>query len=123
MVDVHLFGAFALEWKLPARVALNTSAQHLAAYLFAFPNTPHRREKILDLFWHDLDVRQSRKALSMALWRIRSPLSHYRGSNIVLRSDARAIKLELGDTNIVDAHCFRSPKRLQFLRLPRGSKP
>jgi DNA-binding SARP family transcriptional activator len=108
MVHVHLFGAFAMDWEGPIPVALGTPARHLASYLFSFPNEPHRREKILELFWRESDAEQARKGISMALWRFGKLLSRQRPSEITLRANRREVCLDLHDTNVVDVHRFRT---------------
>jgi DNA-binding SARP family transcriptional activator len=47
----------------------------LAGYLFTFPDRPHRRERLVDLFWPDLDAERGRRAMNSAVWRIRKLLA------------------------------------------------
>jgi DNA-binding SARP family transcriptional activator len=47
----------------------------LAGYLFTFPDRPHRRERLIDLFWPDLDSERGRRAVNSAIWRLRKLLA------------------------------------------------
>ncbi|MBP1299780.1 AfsR/SARP family transcriptional regulator [Bradyrhizobium elkanii] len=54
---------------------LGPSGRRLAGFLFTFPDRPHRREKLIDLFWPNLEVARGRRALNSATWRLRKLLS------------------------------------------------
>ena len=54
---------------------LGSCGQMLAAYLLEFPGRIHRRERLAELFWRDLDADRSRAALNTALWRVRKLLT------------------------------------------------
>jgi DNA-binding SARP family transcriptional activator len=47
----------------------------LAGFLFTFPDRPHRRERLIDLFWPDLDTERGRRAMNSAIWRLRKLLA------------------------------------------------
>jgi len=47
----------------------------LAGFLFTFPDRPHRRERLIDLFWPELDADRGRRAMNSAIWRLRKLLS------------------------------------------------
>ncbi|WP_352545991.1 BTAD domain-containing putative transcriptional regulator [Mesorhizobium sp. M0006] len=53
----------------------------MAAFLFAFPGKLHRRERIADLFWPEMNTERSRAALNSALWRLRKILCQEPSSN------------------------------------------
>ncbi|WP_192384031.1 AfsR/SARP family transcriptional regulator [Mesorhizobium silamurunense] len=53
----------------------------MAAFLFAFPGRLHRRERIADLFWPEMNTERSRAALNSALWRLRKILGQEPSSN------------------------------------------
>lgn len=53
----------------------------MAAFLFAFPGRLHRRERIADLFWPEMNTERSRAALNSALWRLRKILGQEPCSN------------------------------------------
>ena len=52
----------------------------LASFLFAYPSRPHRRERLADLFWPELDAERARRALNSAIWRMRKLLASEPGS-------------------------------------------
>jgi len=47
----------------------------LAGFLFTFPDRPHRRERLIDLFWPELDTERGRRAMNSAVWRLRRLLA------------------------------------------------
>jgi two-component SAPR family response regulator len=47
----------------------------LAGFLFTFPDRPHRRERLIDLFWPELDIERGRRAMNCAVWRLRKLLA------------------------------------------------
>jgi DNA-binding SARP family transcriptional activator len=47
----------------------------LASFLFTYSGRRHRRERLADLFWPDLDARRARGALNSAVWRLRKLLA------------------------------------------------
>jgi DNA-binding SARP family transcriptional activator len=47
----------------------------LAGFLFTFSDRPHRRERLIDLFWPDLDSERGRRAVNSAIWRLRKLLA------------------------------------------------
>jgi DNA-binding SARP family transcriptional activator len=88
---------------------LGANGRRLSAFLLAFPNSPHRRARLIDLFWPDLDASRASAAFSTALWRLRRLFSLQRNNeNLHIRSTAQELVLELGDSNIVDVHHFQS---------------
>lgn len=50
---------------------LGSSGRRLAGFLLTYPDRPHRRERLVDLFWPELDSERGRRALNSALWRLR----------------------------------------------------
>jgi DNA-binding SARP family transcriptional activator len=72
MLYVRLLGDFMMHRdKAPIHSELGHSGMLLASYLFAFPDRPHRRERLASLFWPELDEDHSRSALNSAIWRLR----------------------------------------------------
>lgn len=114
MLRVQLFGSFAMEQERPIDLAIGKTGRQLASYLFSFPNKPHRREKLLDLFWCESDADQARGALSTALWRIRRQMPDELKSVLELRANSREICLDLMDPDIVDVHRFHSTTKKAF---------
>jgi len=76
MLSVGLLGVFRIAtvddrtWS-----ALGPSGRGLASFLFTYPGRPHRRERLADLFWPDLDAERARRALNSATWRLRKLLA------------------------------------------------
>jgi len=54
---------------------LGPAGRRLAGFLFTFPDRPHRRERLIDLFWPELDAERGRKAANSAVWRLRKLLA------------------------------------------------
>ena len=50
---------------------LGPAGRRLAGFLFTFPDRPHRRERLIDLFWPELDTDRGRRAMNSAMWRLR----------------------------------------------------
>ena len=86
MLNVGLLGVFRVAgvdnrtWS-----ELGPAGRGLASFLFTYPGRPHRRERLADLFWPELDAERARRALNSAIWRLRK-LS----SNIMKLSGWRA---------------------------------
>ncbi|WP_454651873.1 AfsR/SARP family transcriptional regulator [Bradyrhizobium liaoningense] len=75
-MSVNLFGA--------SRVTSNNeqiwfdlgpAGRRLAGFLFTYPDRPHRRERLIDLFWPELDTERGRRAMNSAVWRLRKLLA------------------------------------------------
>nr|WP_249808724.1 BTAD domain-containing putative transcriptional regulator [Bradyrhizobium sp. 48] len=54
---------------------LGPAGRRLAGFLFTFPDRPHRRERLIDLFWPELELERGRRAVNSAIWRLRKLLS------------------------------------------------
>jgi DNA-binding SARP family transcriptional activator len=76
MLAVSLFGVFRISC-FDARTwsELGPAGRGLTSYLFTYLDRPHRRERLADLFWPDLDAERARRALNSAIWRIRKLLA------------------------------------------------
>jgi DNA-binding SARP family transcriptional activator len=76
MLNVGLLGVFRVAgvdnrtWS-----ELGPAGRGLASFLFTYPDRPHRRERLADLFWPDLDAERARRALNSAIWRLRKLLA------------------------------------------------
>jgi DNA-binding SARP family transcriptional activator len=108
MLRVELFGVFAIETDAQAEVNLGSATRRLAAYLFTFPNKPHRREKLMDLGWGEIESGQARARLSTALWRIRKLFKGEARSRIALKANAHEVSLTLAELETVDVHGFQA---------------
>lgn len=90
------------------RNELGQSGRRLACYLLTFPGRLHRREKLADLFWENLEPDNARAALNTAIWRLRKLLQssgNMRAARqLITTSDA--VILESWDTISVDLHSF-----------------
>lgn len=75
MLQVNLLGPFAIKIDgKQIRTDLGPSGRKMAAYLFSCPGRLHRRERVADLFWPELNSKRSRAALNSAVWRLRKIL-------------------------------------------------
>jgi DNA-binding SARP family transcriptional activator len=54
---------------------LGPAGRRLAGFLFTFPDRPHRRERLIDLFWPELDTDRGRRTVNSAIWRLRKLLA------------------------------------------------
>ena len=110
MLSVHMLGGFSIAVGGKAgHGELGANGRRLSAYLFAFPNSIHRRAKLVDLFWPELATDQARAAFSTALWRLRRVLDTEKDRREVkIVATPHELKLELVDDSIVDAHRFQS---------------
>jgi DNA-binding SARP family transcriptional activator len=54
---------------------LGPAGRRLAGFFFTFPDRPHRRERLIDLFWPELDAERGRRAANSAIWRLRKLLA------------------------------------------------
>ena len=75
MLSVSLLGVFRVSRIEPQIWSdLGSAGRGLASFLFAFPDRPHRRERLAELFWPELGEERSRRALNSAIWRLRKVL-------------------------------------------------
>ncbi|WP_144031668.1 AfsR/SARP family transcriptional regulator [Bradyrhizobium cosmicum] len=54
---------------------LGPAGRRLAGFLFTFHDRPHRRERLIDMFWPALDPEKGRRAMNSAVWRLRKLLA------------------------------------------------
>ena len=73
MLEVSLIGCMhtRVDGK-PYGLGFGGSSRSLAAYLFTYLDQPHRRSKVANLFWPELDEVKAGAALNSALWRIKN---------------------------------------------------
>src|SRR5262245_38195501 len=76
MLSVGLLGVFRVA-NVDNRIwsELGPAGRGLASFLFTYPGRPHRRERLADLFWPELDTERARRALNSAIWRLRKLLA------------------------------------------------
>lgn len=75
MLNVILLGgaSFSVDGSV-IRSDLGPAGRLLACYLFEFMGRPHRRERLADLFWGEMEPDKARSAMNTAVWRIRKML-------------------------------------------------
>lgn len=75
MLNVTLLGgaSFSVDGAV-IRSDLGPAGRLLACYLFEFMGRPHRRERLADLFWGEMEPDKARSAMNTAVWRIRKML-------------------------------------------------
>lgn len=105
---IHLFGSFEMDHAdTSASIGLGAHGRRLFSFLLSFPNRNHRRERLADLFWPELDPERTRNTLNTALWRVRKTLHGLAdGSAVSLVSGHRDVRLSLAEEDLVDVHCF-----------------
>jgi DNA-binding SARP family transcriptional activator len=103
MLSIHLLGVFSITHN-GQRIndQLGPSGRQLAGFLFHFNGRAHRRERLADLFWRQLDPDSARAALNTALWRLRKILALEPCGQNSLRPHGSDISLELGPWVLVD---------------------
>ena len=124
MLRVNLLGpaSFSVEQSL-VKPELGSAGRLLACYLFEFMGRAHRRERLADLFWGELQPEKARIALNTAIWRIRKMLDFGLkggsrslltvGSDVLLEP-AQFIKV---DTHVLDTACRGATTRPQSKQL------
>ena len=110
MMEVRMFGGLCVTVdKRLMHGDLGASGRRLAMYLFAFPNRFHRRDRLCDLIWDEIDPERCRHALNTALWRMRRMLKIADPkSRTQVVSTAGEIALEAQDPLLIDVHRFES---------------
>lgn len=110
MIDFRLLGIFEVDGAgASAFASLGGHGRRLFEFLLSFPNRHHRRERLADLFWPELEPERARSTLSNALWRVRRALQTAlpeSPSPVSLAAGQRDVRLSLADENLVDAHRF-----------------
>jgi DNA-binding SARP family transcriptional activator len=109
MLRVGLLGVFRVE-TVDSRIwsALGPAGRGLASFLFTYPDRPHRRERLADLFWPDLDSECARRALNSAIWRLRKLLAAHPESDEGLRTIGPDIVLKTAPWLDIDAAALQS---------------
>ena len=54
---------------------LGPAGRRLAGFLLTYPDRPHRRDRLIDLFWPEFDGERGRRAMNSAVWRLRKLLA------------------------------------------------
>lgn len=113
MLSVGLLGVFRISTKsVPAWSELGPAGRTLASYLFAFPNRPHRRERLADLFWPELNQARARAALNSAIWRVRKILDASASGDGGLKTMGSDVLLESAEWLDIDALALQEAANL-----------
>jgi DNA-binding SARP family transcriptional activator len=114
MLNVCLLGVFRLTgvdnrtW-----LELGPAGRALASFLFTYPGRPHRRERLADLFWPDLDAATARRALNSAIWRLRKLLEcQAQKSGKKLHTVGAETMLEHGPWIDIDAYALERAAKI-----------
>lgn len=110
MLTVNLLGtaSFSVNGTV-VKSDLGPAGRLLACYLFEFMGKVHRRERLADLFWQDIEPERGRSALNTAIWRIRKILdSGGNGASRHLVTIGNEVILEASDRFSVDTHEMES---------------
>jgi DNA-binding SARP family transcriptional activator len=114
MLNVTLLGGTSFEIDgTVIKSDLGPSGRLLACYLLEFMGRVHRRERLADLFWGELEPEKGRSALNTALWRIRKMLgAAVKGGGNRLVTIGDDVLLEPASFIQVDTHALQSVCRL-----------
>jgi DNA-binding SARP family transcriptional activator len=109
MLSMELLGALTIRVDdQRIRAEFGSTGRRLTAYLAHYSGRPHRRERLVDLFWAGLEPNRARSALNTALWRLRKVIAaepqSKGGRNLVTLGNE--IVLEPADWFAIDTHCF-----------------
>jgi DNA-binding SARP family transcriptional activator len=110
MLKVILLGtvSFSVGGKT-LRSDLGNTGRLLACYLLEFIGRAHRRERLADVFWGDLEPDRARSALNTAIWRIRKLLeAGGKGGGRHLVTVGDDVIVEPSDLVQVDTHLLQS---------------
>ena len=113
MLNVSLLGgaSFFVNGAV-VRSDLGPAGRLLACYLFEFMGRTHRRERLADLFWGDIDPEKARSALNTAIWRIRKILElGAKGAARHLITIGDDVILEQSQLVQVDTHSLENASR------------
>ncbi len=90
------------------KAEFGSAGRRLTAYLAQYSGRPHRRERLVDLFWSGQEPNRARSALNTALWRLRKILAaeprSNGGRNLV--TIGNEIVMEPADWFAIDSHRF-----------------
>lgn len=113
MLNISLLGGVSISANgAIVKPDLGPAGRLLACYLFEFAGRVHRRERLADLFWGELDPDKARSALNTAIWRIRKILElGSKGAGQHLITLGEDVILEPSDSMAIDTHRLESASR------------
>lgn len=110
MLEIRLLGGVSITseqcW-LP--LELGPHGRQLLGFLFEFPNTPHRRDMLIDRIWWDVEPDRARRSFNTVLWRLRKLLgiSEPDRTRTRILGSKHEVFLELASSTWVDTVAFR----------------
>src|SRR5262245_1440226 len=109
MLSIGLLGALTIRVDdQRIRAEFGSAGRRLTAYLAHYSGRPHRRERLIDLFWAGLEPNRARSALNTALWRLRKVIAaepRSKGGRTLVTL-GNEIVLERADWLSIDTHSF-----------------
>jgi AcrR family transcriptional regulator len=117
MLSMELLGALTIrvdDQRIGAE--FGPAGRRLASYLAQYSGRPHRRERLVDLFWAGLEPNRARSAVSTALWRLRKVIAAEPRSKggCTLGNE---IVLEPADWLTIDTHSFDASVKSALRRI------
>jgi DNA-binding SARP family transcriptional activator len=123
MLNVSLLGGISISANgAVVKSDLGPAGRLLACYLFEFAGRGHRRERLADLFWGEIDPDKARSALNTAIWRIRKILelgSEGAAQHLVTMGDD--VILESSHSIEIDTHRLENASRRVLSQFHAGS--
>jgi DNA-binding SARP family transcriptional activator len=109
MLSIGLLGGWTVRSNGKyVKAELGPAGRRLCAYLAHNAGRPHRRDKLAEMFWADMEPERARSALNTALWRLRKLLSigpeSDGGKNLLTLGEE--IALEAADWLDIDSNRF-----------------
>ncbi|MGJ4941461.1 AfsR/SARP family transcriptional regulator [Bradyrhizobium sp. HKCCYLS1011] len=113
MLNVTLLGGISFSANgTIVKPDLGPAGRLLACYLFEFSGRVHRRERLADLFWGEIDPDKARSALNTAIWRIRKMLDLGAvGNSRRLVTIGEDVILEKSQSLHIDTHALEAASR------------
>ncbi|MCD6555126.1 MAG: AAA family ATPase [Anaerolineae bacterium] len=105
-LQVRLFGSLELVWGSDSlSTSLSARSRSLLAYLVLHHDRPIPRDRLAGLFWPERPDSRARRALSQALWQIRSALGPAAGR---LEAERRSVTFRLHSADRFDVEEFEN---------------
>jgi DNA-binding SARP family transcriptional activator len=123
MLNIALLGGISFSANgTIVRSDLGPAGRLLACYLFEFAGRVHRRERLADLFWGEIDPDKARSALNTAIWRIRKILElGAQGTARHLVTMGDNVILEKSQSMQIDTHALEIASRRVLSQHQRGA--
>ncbi len=110
MLEIRLLGGVSVtSERIWLPMELGPHGRQLLGFLFEFPNTPHRRDMLIDRIWWDVEHDRARRSFNTVLWRLRKLLgiSEPERTRTRILGSKHEIFLELASSTWVDTIAFR----------------